>query len=87
MNVKTKEDQASELRSLLDGMENEKKWKKEDPQKAIIDVLNLPPRKEFHTNKSRARFKIDNHLIRLIIVVIIAALLIGAYYFIGENIF
>ena len=81
MDVKTKEDQASELRNLLDGTEDEKEGK-EEPQKAKIDILNLPPRKEIHTNVYRARFKIDKPLIRFIFVIIFAGFLIGMYYFI-----
>ncbi|KKE79320.1 hypothetical protein NSA56_08130 [Oceanobacillus caeni] len=82
MSVKIKEDQASELRNLLDGIENEKESKEEDPQKAKIDVLNLPPRKEIHTNKGRTHFKFDKPFIRFITVIIFATIIVAVYYFI-----
>lgn len=52
-----------------------------------INVLNLPPRKEIHSNKKRrTRLKIGKPLKRFLIVIfILIVILAGAYYTWGEE--
>ena len=51
-----------------------------------IDVLNLPPRKEVHSNHGRTRLTISRPFLRLLIVVLLMiAVIFGAYYIWGEE--
>lgn len=51
-----------------------------------IDVLNLPPRKEVHSNHSRTRITMSKPLLRLLIVILLMiSILFGAYYIWGEE--
>lgn len=98
MSNKTKEaeDQAAALRKLFNEVQAEAEQfvPEEDDEKELpieqnrdVDILNLPPRKEVHSeNKNRARIKVSNASFRLITVIIIFLLLLGgAYYLWGEN--
>ncbi|QKY71617.1 hypothetical protein Len3610_06020 [Lentibacillus sp. CBA3610] len=100
MENKTREsnDQASELRQLLDEVENsnEQELQEEDgPQKSEtetdtetnVDILNLPPRKEVHSKyNKRTKLKISRASKRLISVIIILLLLFGTMFYLwGEE--
>lgn len=52
-----------------------------------IDVLNLPPRKEVHGNhNNRARVKLGKPFLRFLsVIIILVALVIGAYFIWGEE--
>lgn len=51
-----------------------------------IDVLNLPPRKDVHKMKSRIHFKMSKAFLRfMFVVLIIVIILIGTYYYVGED--
>lgn len=52
-----------------------------------IDILNLPPRKEFHSNyQSRARLKIHRPLMRLLLIALFLIIIfVGGYLFYGED--
>lgn len=51
-----------------------------------VDVLNLPPRKEVHGQKQRAKIKISSSLIRLVLVIMILVVILGGGYYIwGEE--
>ncbi|OZU90083.1 hypothetical protein CIL03_02790 [Virgibacillus indicus] len=91
------EDQAAELRKLLDEVqqgEKEAAVKKpveshdEAEQQRDIDILNLPPRKEVHGNtRNMTHIKISLPLIRFLAVILILLIIVmGAYYFYGEEI-
>lgn len=100
MENKTREskDQASELRKILDEVENssnqktnaesgQKEPNKEIPDEPNIDILNLPPRKDVHSKrKKRTKLKVGSASKRLISVFIILILLFGtAFYLWGEE--
>jgi len=51
-----------------------------------IDVLNLPPRKEVHSNQSRTRLSISRPFLRFLSVILLIIIIIfGAYYIWGEE--
>ncbi|WP_099158390.1 hypothetical protein [Virgibacillus ndiopensis] len=101
MSNKTKEleDQASELRKLVNEVQQEElvestetndfteenEIKTEETRE--VDILNLPPRKEVHSkNNTRAHVKMSKPFMRLVLViVIILAVLFGLYYVWGEE--
>ncbi|RKQ37688.1 hypothetical protein [Oceanobacillus halophilus] len=95
MNVKIEEDQANELRSLFDEITEEKHGREKEVfseerrnEKREIDILELPPRKEVHISRGRARLKISRPFIRFILVVIVLlAIIFGAYYYWGDEVF
>lgn len=85
---KTEDDQANELRNVLQAIEQESdsndehvKARDEDD----IDVLNLPPRKEIHTNKKRAGIKFSRPFIRFICFTLIILLCLGAAFYIWQG--
>lgn len=101
MNEKN-EDQAAELRKLVDQIQDEKLPAEEtDLNKQAdmeqtdktedreIDVLNLPPRKEVHSKNNKfAHIKISGPLVRLLVVLLlILAVLTGLYFVWGEELF
>lgn len=89
------EDQAAELRKLLDEVERGKNepgaetiiLPDENPDhKREIDILNLPPRGEIHNNKKRTQIKFSFPLIRfLFVIIILGAVLAGLYYVWGNE--
>ncbi len=66
--------------------ENYQSYYEEDQ---VIDVLNLPPRREVHKdNTSRMKLSLSKGLFRLIMTIVVLVLIIGlAYYFLGEDFF
>ncbi|RLL48180.1 hypothetical protein D8M04_02585 [Oceanobacillus piezotolerans] len=90
-------DQADELRDLIEEIEeigngneqeDESSVKMEEEPSREIDILNLPPRKEVHTNKAKAHLKLRTPFIRfLLVIVLLAAVIISAYYYWGEGMF
>lgn len=58
-------------------------------EEQVIDVLNLPPRREVHKDKSsKTKLSFSKGLFRLILIIIVLALIIGlAYYFLGDDFF
>lgn len=58
-----------------------------NPPTPKIDVLNLPPRRDIHSNeKSRARLKIRLPFLRLVLVILFMIIVVsGAYIFFGEE--
>lgn len=82
------DDQANELRSLFNEVENadsnntDASLANEDESSIRkIDILNLPPRKEIHTNNKRAKLKLSKPFLRLIFIsLLVIAILIGALY-------
>ena len=57
----------------------------ENPQ--VIDVLNLPPRKEVHSGRTKhMRIKVTKPYVRLIIVVLLIIILFaGGFYVWGDD--
>lgn len=96
MSKKTNEhnDQAEQLKQIFDELQ-EHAIKSGEPQTEQqteaysppkIDVLNLPPRKEVHSNHGRTRLKISGPFLRLLTVILLMlAVIIGAYYTWGEE--
>ncbi|MBP1969635.1 hypothetical protein J2Z83_001742 [Virgibacillus natechei] len=94
-NSSNQEDQATELRSLLNDVEQGGREKVNQSDKRThsmeenqkVDILNLPPRKDVHShNKKRTHLRIGNPLLRFIIVfIILLSVFIGAYYVWGEE--
>ncbi|MGM8211643.1 hypothetical protein ACLIBH_02500 [Virgibacillus sp. W0430] len=59
----------------------------EDRTATYIDVLNLPPRKEVHSNQSkRARIKVKMPLIRItsVVFLLVTILTVAYYMYINE---
>ncbi|PAV29522.1 hypothetical protein CIL05_11700 [Virgibacillus profundi] len=94
------ENQATELRKLLDEVQQGEKEVQEQQiteaeaeseaemeQVRDIDILNLPPRKEVHGKMlKRTHIKISIPLLRLLFVIILLlGIGVGAYYFYGEE--
>lgn len=96
-----RDDQAAELRKLFDEVQGANDLQAEKNQDSTeendsvpvseptreIDILNLPPRKEVHSNtKKRTSFKISRPLVRLSTVIIVLAIIIFvAYYLWGAE--
>lgn len=87
-NSTTHQDQATGLKELFNEIQQgeaqqEELEKNEDTDVNLtathkIDVLNLPPRKEIHSNKKqRVRMRLTKPLIRLMFVTIIIACIVG----------
>ncbi|WP_077326738.1 hypothetical protein [Virgibacillus siamensis] len=89
------DEQAKELKRLFNEVQNgESKAEKTDEVRPVretgevreIDILNLPPRKEVHSNtKHRTTFKINGALLRLIIVILLLILVIAGMYYMWGN--
>src|SRR5690625_6994309 len=98
MSEKTNEhnDQAEQLKQIFeelqehaitpdDSLNIEQHTEAYSPPK--IDVLNLPPRKEVHSNHGRTRIKISGQFLRLLTVILLMIVVIfGAYYTWGEEV-
>ncbi|HLQ73733.1 MAG TPA: hypothetical protein VK125_05830 [Bacillota bacterium] len=79
-----KEDQASDLKQMFDEInQNERKDETVDSSKERernqIDILNLPPRKEVHSNNTTFKITINRSLLRMVFVVIILVVLLVFY--------
>ena len=97
MSKKTNEhnDQAEQLKQLFDelqehavksGESSNIEQQAEAYTQPKIDVLNLPPRKEVHSNHGRTRLTISRPFLRLLIVILLMiAVIFGAYYIWGEE--
>ncbi|WP_010650719.1 hypothetical protein [Oceanobacillus massiliensis] len=96
MNSKLEEsnDQAEELRNLVEELENEREQDTADvnvesaetDERREVDILNLPPRKEIHSENTRMSLKISKPLSRFLSVILILIIIfIGAYYFLGNE--
>jgi len=70
-------DQATELRNQF----NEEISKESQQNQKGIDILNLPPRKEVHTQKQRAHLKWSRPFSRFILVFLILLLFVIVTYF------
>lgn len=88
-------DQAEQLKQIFDELQqnavksdelsNDEQYE-EDYTIPKIDVLNLPPRKEVHSNHGRARLSISRPFLRFLFVILLIVLVIfGAYYIWGEE--
>ncbi|WP_188453831.1 hypothetical protein [Virgibacillus oceani] len=88
------EDQAAELRKLVDEVQQKDVKDSEVNIGGImdgereVDILNLPPRKEVHSKKNtRTHLKMSRPFLRLVfVIVIILAVLFGIYYVWGDEI-
>ena len=98
INMKSKDtdNQIDELQLLVEQVEKEHEEKQGTPldnledndkhKQRKVDLLNLPPRKEIHSVNNRSHFKISKALFRfLFIVLLLIIILIGAYYFLGNE--
>jgi hypothetical protein len=57
----------------------------EEYEVKTMDVLNLPPRKEVHSQKkNRTQFKLSRPFIRLTIVAVLLLMVIGLLLFYGD---
>lgn len=85
--------QAEKLQQLFDEINNrpiekkERKENKKEEEYIEVDVLNLPPRKEVHTNpRTRLHFPFKKPIIRISIVCIfVIAILITLFFILGEQ--
>lgn len=88
MNSKRKEDQAAELREILDQQQSEEIETKKGNAKQEIDILNLPPRSEVHTEIGKARMKVSKPLIRFLFVLFLLTLItLLAYYYLEDEMY
>jgi hypothetical protein len=96
MNMKSRDTdkQTDELQLLVEQVEKEHEEKQVMSIDSIentdiqreVDLLNLPPRKEKHSENRRSHFKISKALFRfLFIVILLIVILIGVYYFFGNE--
>ncbi|MFC4022914.1 hypothetical protein ACFOUV_03685 [Oceanobacillus longus] len=94
INSDESKDQANDLRSLIQEVENEHEKKPDESlvsnkhtvEKREVDILNLPPRKEIHSVNQRTRFKISKPLFRLLLVILLLIIIfIVASYFFGDE--
>lgn len=94
------DDQAKELRAIINELQEntddsstissreiqEEKVPEQDVD-TEINVLNLPPRKEVHSQKKkRARIKFSKPFIRLVIVVVLI-IIFGVLFFLNSDVF
>ncbi|WP_026906581.1 hypothetical protein [Paucisalibacillus globulus] len=64
---------------------NDEALNQEEYDEKTMDVLNLPPRKEVHSQKkNRTHVKLSRPFIRLIIVVVLLLTVIGMLLFYGD---
>lgn len=58
-------------------------------EEQVIDVLNLPPRREVHKdNTGKMKLSLSRALFRLLMTAIVLAIIIGlAYFFLGDDFF
>lgn len=86
--------QATDLQKLIDEVQQSEKIQKkqqvslsqEPDQIRKMDILNLPPRKEIHSNhKKRIHVKLSRPLFRFLSVIIILLVIIYGAYFIWGN--
>ena len=86
-----KNQESDELKALLEEVSQVEETKKQivKPDEQIIDVLNLPPRREVHlSNSTKIKLKIKRPLVRFITSVIILGIIIAlAYYYLGDDLF
>ncbi|MGJ9456844.1 hypothetical protein [Oceanobacillus sp. CF4.6] len=94
INSDESKDQANDLRSLIQEVENEHEKNPDESlvsnehteEKRGVDILNLPSRKEIHSVNQRTRFKISKPLFRLLLVILLLIIIfIGASYFLGDE--
>lgn len=101
METNNKEDQATQLKNLVEELNQQSAAKEEidypfdnndtfrsENQNPVIDVLNLPPRKDVHlSNSKRASLKVSKPLVRFLLVCLIIAVILGStFYFLSEDI-
>lgn len=69
---KNQNDQASELKKLLNDIDQNHYNHLQDQEQSQpkIDVLNLPPRKEVHKDRYRFQLSMSKHAIRFFIVIL-----------------
>ena len=82
------EDQANELRSLLQDIEEGTENDKEpfaDQMINEIDVLNLPPRKEVHTKNKRVKLKMSKPFLRFLFTIIIVLTGLGTAIYVWQD--
>ena len=75
-------DQANELRNLFREIEESIPDHYPVREKEEIDVLNLPPRKEVHSQNKRFKFKVSKASIRLTLLILI---FLGGVLYFGQN--
>lgn len=86
-------DQSFELQKLIQDVgielsddDIEEPLKEERNMKEDIDVLNLPPRKDVHTMKSRTHLKMSKAFLRFIFVLLVLSIIvIGTYYYVADD--
>ncbi|MGY0691801.1 hypothetical protein ACW2QC_03280 [Virgibacillus sp. FSP13] len=98
--TKEREDQATELRKLVNEVQEGQANTSFDNHSSAeestddleqidwgVDILNLPPRKEVHAkDDQRTHMKISRPFIRLLLVIIITlGILVGLYYVWGDE--
>lgn len=82
------EDQANELRTLFQDIEEGNENDEESFADQIIneiDVLNLPPRKEVHTKSKRTKIKLSKPLLRFLFTVIIVIAGLGTAIYVWQD--
>src|SRR5690625_2069371 len=98
MSEKTNEqnDQAEQLKQIFDELQqnaiesgelSNDNQSIDDDSIPKIDVLNLPPRKEVHSNNdSRTRLSISRPFLRFLsVIILIIVIILGAYFMWGEE--
>ncbi|HLR01425.1 MAG TPA: hypothetical protein VK111_01610 [Virgibacillus sp.] len=90
-------DQEKELRELFSEVEksavhnhdtSEEKTSDITDETQKIDVLNLPPRREVHSNHSgRVKIKIRPYIRLIIVIILMIILFAGGFYLWGEELF
>ncbi|QDP40492.1 LysM peptidoglycan-binding domain-containing protein [Radiobacillus deserti] len=87
MDNKTQKDQAYQLRSRMNGSENEPPPSLPSQEDKEVNILELPPRSQVHSNtKSKVKWKISFPLVRfLVLLFLIITVLILTYRIWGED--
>lgn len=83
-------DQAEALRQVIqeasekDTLQDEEKQgsvtAKGQEETVIVDILNLPPRKEVHKDAGKMRLKMNFSLFRLIFIIVLLIILVGGMF-------
>lgn len=91
MNTETdkQNDQAAELRKLISEVESTEASanyvsNKNENEIQNVDILNLPPRKEVHHNKTPMNLKVSKSVVRLLFVILLTLAVVLSIIYLNE---